>query len=62
MAVEARGELTFVVSMCSESPLEEIVCQDSCFMKSIHAHINFEIHILVVGNVAQVVFFDNLIR
>ena len=27
-----------------------------------HAHLNFEIHILVVDNVAQVVFFDNLIQ
>ena len=30
-------------------------------MKSIHPHLNFEIHILVVDNVAQVLFFDNLI-
>ena len=61
MALEARGELTFVVAMCAESLLEELVCHGACFRKSIHAHLNFEIHILVVGNVVQVVFFDNLI-
>ena len=61
MALEARGELTFVVAMCAESLLEELVCHGACFRKSIHAHLNFEIHILVVENVTKVVFFDNLI-
>ena len=61
MAVAARGEVTFVAAMCAKSLLEELVGQDACFRKSIHAHINFEIYILVVKNVAQVVFFDNLI-
>ena len=61
MAIEARGELTFVVSVCAELLLEELVDQDACFRKFIHAHLNFEIHILVVGNIAQVLFFVNLI-
>ena len=61
VAVEARGELIFVVSVLSESLLEERVGQDACFSKSIHAHIDFEIDILVVENVAQVLFLDNLL-
>ena len=62
VAVEARGELSFIVAVLDESFLEDLVGQDACFRKSIHAHIDFEIYILVVENVAQVIFFDNLIR
>ena len=50
------------VHVLAESLLEELVGQDACFRKSIHAHLDFEIIILVVDNVAQVVFFDDLIR
>ena len=62
VALEARGELTLVVAVLAELLLEELVGQDACFRKSIHADINFEIDILVVENAVQVVFFDNLIR
>ena len=62
MTVEARGELTFILAMLVESLLEELVGQDSCCMNSIHTHIDFEINILVVENVTQVVFFNDLIR
>ena len=62
VVVEARGELTFVVVVLAELLLEELVGQDACFRKSIHAHLGFEIDIPVVENVAQVVFFDDLIR
>ena len=61
MVVEARGELTFLVSVLAELLIEELVGQDAFFRKSIHAHIDFEIHILAVDNVAQVICFDNLI-
>ena len=57
MVVEARGELTFLVAVLAESLLEDLVVQYACFGKSIHAHLNFKIHILVVDNVAQVAFF-----
>ena len=56
VAVEARGELTFIVAVLAESLLEELVGQDACFRKSIHAHIDFEEDILVVEYIAQVVF------
>ena len=62
VTVEARGELTLAVAVFAESLLEERVGQDACFSKSIHAHIDFEIDILVVENVVQVVSLDNLIR
>ena len=62
MAVETRCELTFVVAMCAESLLEELFGQYTCFRKSINAHLNFEMYIIVVENVVQVAFFDNLIQ
>ena len=61
VAVEARGEFKFVVAVLAELLLEETVGQDYYFRKSIHAHLGFEIEILVVDNVAQVLFFDDLI-
>ena len=62
MAVQARGEVKFVVAMRSKSLLGELVGQYACFRKFIHAHIYFEIDIIVVENVTQVLFFDDLIR
>ena len=62
MAVDARGEFTFVVAMCAESLLEDLVGQDACFRKSIHDHLDFEIDILVVDNAVQAVFFNDLIQ
>ena len=61
VTVEARDEFTFLVSVLAESLLEELVGPDACFSKSIHAHLDFKIDIIVVENVAQIVFFDNLI-
>ena len=61
VAVEARSELAFVVAVLAESLLEELFGQDACFRNSIHAHIDFEIDILVVDNVAQVLFLDDII-
>ena len=61
MVVEARGKLTCIVAVLADYLLEEIVGKNSCFRKYIHAHLDFEIDILVVENVAQVVFLDNLI-
>ena len=61
VAVWAMGEFPFVVAVLSESLLEYLVGQDACFINSLHTHIYFEIDILVVDNVAHVVFFDDLI-
>ena len=47
--------------MSSESLIEELVDQDAYFRKFVHAHLNFEINILVVDNVVQVVFFDHIV-
>ena len=62
LAVEARGELTFVVAVLSESLLEELVGQDAYFRKSTHAHLDFEVDVIVAEDIAQVVFVDDLIR
>ena len=61
VAVEARGEWKLVVDVLAESILEELVGHDACFRKSIHSYLYFEINILFVDNVAQVVFFDDII-
>ena len=47
--------------MLAESLLEELVGHNACFRKFIHAHLDFEIDILVVDNVAQVLFLDDII-
>ena len=60
--IDPRGELTFVVAGLADSLLEELVVQYACFRNSIHAHIYFEINILVVENAAPVVFLDDIIR
>ena len=56
MEVESRGELNFLVAVLAKSLLEELVGQDACFWKSIYAYLDFEIDILVVDDIAQVVF------
>ena len=61
VAVEVRSELTFVVSMLVKSLLENLVGQDACFRKSIHVHLDFEIDTIVVVDIAQVVFLDDII-
>ena len=61
MAVDARGEFTFVVAVHAKSLLEEFVDHDDCFGKSKHYHLDFEIYIIVIDDITQIVFFDDLI-